>query len=321
MAERNITMKSVKKIISTMLSGAMALTMCAGTALNVSAVEVHNEHEMQYEPGTSDLVYNDSFETAELLPAYSLYKKTYYLHRGDFTSNDLKTDERDYYKFSIDPNTGKNGQVAIRLDNFASANNFDLYLYDANYNCIDSSERLRNIKDIVTTPAITKTTDYYLEVRVKTKSSTTDSIYNIYVEDCFKSTTVTAKLSPITINATPDEWSPNASRKMTGIPSDATVTKATVSAKKSSSSGGYNHVIRVKLTDNGDYETVSWTSGEVTIPDLVGKNCSGTSWYAGFKASELPQMIAGKPTYLGVVSLNTFVLTVTYEYEVYPEYN
>lgn len=312
-------MKNVKKVISAILSGAMALTICAGTALNVSAIEVYNEREMQYDPGT-ELVSNDTFETAESLPALLLYKKTYYLLRGDFSSNADKTDTHDFYKFSIDGNIGNKGRVAIRLANFASSNNFDLYLYDANRNLIDSSEQLRNTKDIVTTPIVTKNTDYYLEVRVKTRSTTSDTIYNIYVEDSIKTVTETAKLSPITINATPDKWSPNASKDMSKVPSDAIVTKATVSAKKSASSGGYNHVIRVRLNNNDDYETVAWKSGEATIPELVGKKCSGT-WYAGFKASELPQMIAGKPTYLGIVALSNFELTVTYEYEVYPEYN
>lgn len=311
-------MKNVKKIISTMLSGAMALSICAGTALNVSAVENHEERESQYEPGYSDIVNNDSFETAETFPSYLLYKKSYYCHRGNFESNDKKTDVRDFYKFSVSKGEGNKGRMAIRLDGMATGNNFDLYLYDANRNCIASSNRTGKQMDIVKTPEITSTTDYYLEVRAVTVSGT-NSIYNLFVEDSIKTATATAKLSPTTINATPDQWSPNAYKDMSKVPSTAVVTKATVSAKKSSSSGGYNHVIRVKLNNADDYETVAWKSGSATIPELVGKKCSGT-WYAGFKASELPQIIAGKPTYLGIVALSNFELTVTYEYEVYPEY-
>lgn len=313
-------MKSVKKVISAMLSGAMALTMCAGTALNVSAVENHVERESQYEPGTSSIVYNDSFETAESLPTYLLYKQSYYLHRGDFVSNEFKTDTVDYYKFSVTKGEGNKGRMAIILDGMATGNNFDLYLYDANYRLIASSIRTGNQKDIVKTPEITSTTDYYLEVRAKTVSSTQNSTYNIFVKDSIGSATKTAKLSPTTINSKPDQWSPNASKDMTGsVPKNAIVTKATVSAKKSSSSGGYNHVIRVRLNNKDDYETVAWTSGSATIPELVGKNCYGT-WYAGFTASELPQLIAGKPTYLGIVALSNFELTVSYEYDIYPEY-
>lgn len=320
MAERNIIMKSIKKVISAMLSGAMALTMCAGTALNVSAVENHVERESQYEPGTSSIVYNDSFETAESLPTYLLYKKSYYLHRGDFVSNEFKTDTVDYYKFSVTKGEGNKGRMAIILDGMATGNNFDLYLYDANYNCIASSTRTGKQKEIVKTPEITSTTDYYLKVEATTVSGT-NSTYNITVGDSIGAATVTAKLSPTTINAKPDEWSPNASKDMTrSVPKNAVVTKATVSAKKSTSSGGYNHVIRVRLNNTDNYETVAWKSGSATIPELVGKNCYGT-WYAGFTASELPQMIAGKPTYLGIVALSNFELTVSYEYDMYPEYD
>ena len=321
MAERNTIMKNVKKIISAMMSGAMALTICAGTALNVSAVDVHEERESQYEPGYSEIVVNDTYDKAEVLPTYLLYKQSYYCHRGNFESNDLHIDRSDFYKFSVTKGEGNKGRFAIRLDNMASGNNFDLYLYDANLNCIASSTRTGNQKDIVKTPEITSTTDYYLEVRAKTVSSTQNSIYNIFVEDSIKTETKTAKLSPTTINSKPDQWSPNASKDMTSyVPKNAIVTKATVSAKKSSSSGGYNHVIRVRLNNKDDYETVAWTSGSATIPELVGKNCYGT-WYAGFTASELPQLIAGKPTYLGIVALSNFELTVTYEYDVYPEYD
>lgn len=303
-----------------MLSGAMALTMCAGTALNVSAVENHVERESQYEPGTSSIVYNDSFETAESLPTYLLYKKSYYLHRGDFVSNEFKTDTVDYYKFSVTKGEGNKGRMAIILDGMATGNNFDLYLYDANYNCIASSTRTGKQKEIVKTPEITSTTDYYLKVEATTVSGT-NSTYNITVGDSIGAATVTAKLSPTTINAKPDEWSPNASKDMTrSVPKNAVVTKATVSAKKSTSSGGYNHVIRVRLNNTDNYETVAWKSGSATIPELVGKNCYGT-WYAGFTASELPQMIAGKPTYLGIVALSNFELTVSYEYDMYPEYD
>lgn len=43
-------MKSVKKIISAMLSGAMALTICASATLTVSAIEPYQEFESRYEP-------------------------------------------------------------------------------------------------------------------------------------------------------------------------------------------------------------------------------------------------------------------------------
>lgn len=108
-------MKNVKKMISAMLSGAMALTMFAGTALNVSAVDIHEERESQYEPGYSDIVYNDSIETAESFPSYLLYKQSYYCHRGDFKSNEFKTDTSDFYKFSVTKSEGNKGRILLRL--------------------------------------------------------------------------------------------------------------------------------------------------------------------------------------------------------------
>ena len=319
MAERNIIMKNVKKIISAMLSGAMALTICAGTTLSVSAVSNLEERESQYDPGFSDIVVNDNFEKAETLSTYSLYKGTYYCLRGNFESNEERTDERDFYKFSVTKSEGNKGRFAIVLDGMATGNNFDLFLYDANQNLIASSELTGKEKEVVKTPEITSTTNYYLEVRALNVSGT-NSTYNIFVKDSIGTGTVTANLSPSTLNATPDQWSPNAISDQTKLPSDATVTKATVSAKKSSSSGGYNHVIRVKLNNSDDYETVAWTSGDATISALEGKKCCGI-WSVGFKASELPQLIAGKPTYLGIVALNTLKLTVSYEYDIYPEYD
>lgn len=319
MAERNIIMKNVKKIISAMLSGAMALTICAGAALNVSAATVYREHESNYDPGYSDVVANDSFEKAELFPAFSLYNgRTYYCLRGDFASNEKKTDTIDYYKFSVTKGEGNKGRYAIRLDNMASGNNFDLYLYDANRNCIAYSTRTGNQKDIVKTPEITATTDYYLVVRAETKSSTQNSTYDIFVEDYIKTETKTVNPSPTTLTTKPDVWSPDATAKVS-VPANAIVTEAKVTATKVGTNA-YDHVIRVKLTDKGEYATVSWKSGEVKIPDLVGVNCSGQNWYVGFMASELPQMIGGQLTYTGYVSLKITKLTVTYEYDCYPDY-
>lgn len=175
-------MKNVKKIISAILSGAMALTICAGTTLSVSAAGNIEERESQYEPGYSDIVVNDTFEKAETLFTYSLYKGTYYCLKGNFASNDERTDVRDFYKFSVTKSEGNKGRFAIILDGMATGNNFDLFLYDANQNCIASSERTGNQKDIVKTPEITSTTDYYLEVRAINVSGT-NSAYNIFVKD------------------------------------------------------------------------------------------------------------------------------------------
>lgn len=297
-----------------MLSCAMALTMCAGTAVSVSAADPYEERESQYEPKV-DLVHNDSFETAELLPLPLLLSNSYPFLRGNFESDEHHTDEHDYYKFSIGGSTGNKGRVAIILSGMATGNNFDLYLYDSNQNLINSSKNLGNTKEILTTPIVTSYTDYYLEVRNESATNNDNSTYNITVEENIVTVTTTVSLSPTTLNASPNEWSTDAYRNMSSIPSDAVVISAKISAKKSTTNNAYNNVLRVKLGNN-EYVQVAWASGDIEIPQLIGENCSGY-WYAGFKASELSVIVAGKPTYLGIVSMNTFKLTVTYEYDKY----
>ena len=51
---------------------------------------------------------------------------------------------------------------------------------------------------------------------------------------------------------------------------------------------------------------------------LVGKSASG-NWYAGFKATELPVLVLNKPTYLNTVSMNSFMMSVTYRYDRFPK--
>lgn len=303
-------MKNVKKVISAILSGAMALTICAGAALPVSAVDYYTERESQYDPGT-ELVLNDNFEKAESLPLNLLYNGNTYLYlTGNFNSNAMHTDTSDFYKFSMGSSTGNKGRVAIILDGVSSNNNFDLYLYDKNHNCIDSSVLTGNKRDVVRTPLISSYTDYYLEVRAEEANNTNNSVYKIFVEDSIEVVSGSFKLAPTTLNTKPDVWSTDAYRDLSHLPSDAVVLSAKVSAKKSSSSKGYNNVIRVKI-GNGDYETVTWKSGDVNIPGLVGQKCNAV-WYAGFKASVL--------TSTSVVSMSSFEITLQYEHDKYINY-
>lgn len=69
-------MKSVKKIISAMLSGAMALTICASATLTVSAIEPYQEFESRYEPDQT-VAQNSSFSDSELLPYSGLKGGSY----------------------------------------------------------------------------------------------------------------------------------------------------------------------------------------------------------------------------------------------------
>lgn len=299
-------MKNVKKIISAMLSGAMALTMCAGTALAVSAAEPYQEIESRYDPGQA-AASNSSISRPELFPT-SAYNGSYIY--GNFNSNDEYIDTEDYYRIGTGKADGDNGSVAIKLENIPKGHNYDLFLLDQNQNVVASSERLGNSNEIIRTPNITSYTTYYLLVKAVTVPDYSESYYHLKMEDYIVTETKSVSLQPTTLNTSPNEWSTNAYRDMRSLPDDAVVVSAKVSAKKSSSSQGYNNIIRVKL-GNGDYETVSWKSGDLEVPGLIGQNCSAY-WYAGFKASVL--------TSTSIVSMNTFKMTITYKYDKFKNY-
>lgn len=294
-------MKSVKNIISTLLSGAMALTMCAGTALTVSAAEPYQEFESRYEPGQY-AASNSSISRPELFPT-SAYNGSYVY--GNFYSNDEYTDTEDYYRIGTGKTDGDNGSVAIKLENIPIGHNYDLFLIDQNQNVVASSERLGNSNEIIRTPCVSSYTTYYLLVKAVTVPNHNESYYRLSMLDYIVTNTVSVNLQPSTLNTSPNEWSTNAYRDMRNLPDDAVVVSAKVSAKKSSSSKGYNNIIRVKL-GNGEYETVTWKSGDLEVPGLIGQNCSAY-WYAGFKASVL--------TSTSIVSMNTFKMTITYKYD------
>lgn len=310
MAERNIIMKNVKKIISAMLSGAMALTICASTTLTVSAAEPYQEFESRYDPDQT-VAQNSSFSDSELLPYSGLTGGSYSYVAGNFNSNDNYTDTEDYYRFGLGKSDGSNGRIAIKLEGIPAGHNYDLYLYDENQNLVASSKRLSNKNEIIRTPAISKYTSYYILVKAETVPDHSNSSYRLSVGDYIATVTKSkVGLSPVTLNTSPNEWSPNAYRDMSSLPEDAVVLSAKISATKSSSSKAYNNVLRVKL-GNGEYETVTWKSGEIEVPGLVGQKCSCT-WYAGFKGSVL--------TSTPLISMSSFKMTVTYEYDKLADY-
>lgn len=299
-------MKNVKKVISTILSGAMALTMCAGTATAASTDGPYQEFESRYEPGIS-AASNSSISRPELFPS-SAYNGSYVY--GNFASNDEYTDTEDYYRIGTGKTDGDNGSVAIKLENIPKGHNYDLYLIDQNQNVVASSKRLGNSNEIIRTPYVSSYTTYYLLVKAETVPDHSESYYRLKMEDYIVTETKSVGLQPTTLNTSPNEWSTNAYRDMRNLPDDAVVVSAKVSAKKSSSSKGYNNIIRVKL-GNGEYETVTWKSGDIEVPGLIGQNCSAY-WYAGFKASVL--------TSTSIVSMNTFKITITYKYDKFINY-
>lgn len=315
MAERNIIMKNGKKIISAILSCAMALSMCAGTALSVSAAGDCQEEESTYSPN-STVGRNDTFEQAEIMQASWLYDKTYTRLVGNFVSGENHIDKYDFYKFSTKKTTGNSGRVAITLDGIPVGHDYDLYLYDANKKLIASSTNEGNKKEIVKTPAILTTTSYYLEVRAETIPDDSQSNYYITVGDYIKTKTTTVSLSPRELTAKSNQWSSDAYGKTTlSVPADAVIVTAKISATRGSANNSANNVLRVKNGKNGQYISVTWTTGDIEVTELAGQKCNN-DWYAGFKATELPLLSVGPNSYLGFVSMYTFKVTITYEYAV-----
>ena len=183
-------MKNGKKIISAILSCAMALSVCAGTALSVSAAGECKEEESTYSPN-STVGRNDTFEQAEIMQASWLYDKTYTRLVGNFVSGENHIDTNDFYKFSTKKTTGNSGRVAITLDGIPVGHDYDLFLYDTNKKLIASSTNAGNKKEIVKTPKILTTTSYYLEVRAVTIPDDSQSNYYITVGDYIQTKTTT----------------------------------------------------------------------------------------------------------------------------------
>lgn len=232
MAERNIIMKNGKKIISAILSCAMALSMFAGTALSVSAAGECKEAESTYSPN-STVGRNDTFEQAEIMQAPWLYDKTYTRLVGNFVSGENHIDRNDFYKFSTKKTTGNSGRVAITLDGIPVGHNYDLFLYDMNKKLIASSTNEGNKKEIVKTPAILTTTSYYLEVRAVSIPDDSQSNYYITVGDYIQTKTTTISLSPRELTAKSNQWSSDAYGKTTlSVPSDAVIVTAKISATR-----------------------------------------------------------------------------------------
>ena len=312
-------MKMPKRIISTILSGVMAAAICASATLTVSAAGVYYEPESQYEPGSpgTDINFNGSFEKAAYFPVSSLLKKTYSYLQGNFRSDLSKgyIDEADYYRFTTGQTEGNSGRFAIKLEGIPAGHDYDLFLFDSNKNLIDESTRSGNKNEIVRTPAIKNNgTSYYLLVKPVNVPDSDVSNYRIVVDEYIATVTQTVSLSPTSLSAKPDVWSADAYKDMRNLPEDAVIVDAKVSAKKNTSvENAYNNMLRVKI-GNGEYIPVTWASGDINVPQLVGTKCSAY-WYVGFKASELPIFVGGKLTTIGSVSMNTFKLTIKYEYD------
>ena len=116
------------------------------------------------------------------------------------------------------------------------------------------------------------------------------------------------------MTAKSNQWSSDAYGKTTlSVPADAVIVTAKISAARGSANNSANNVLRVKNGKNGQYISVTWKTGDIEVTELAGQKCNN-EWYAGFKAAELPVLSVGPDSYLGFVSMNTFKVTITYEY-------
>ena len=174
---------------------------------------------------------------------------------------------------------------------------------------VASSTNSGNSNEVVKTPEITGSGTYYIKVEAVTVPDPSASSYRIKVNEYITTKTVTASLTPRTLITTKDTWSADASIDESKLPADAKIVSAKVSATKPSQTAAYNDMLRVKIGKNGSYVTVTWKSGEIDVPELVGQNCCGI-WYAGFKASMLSGVSA-----LDSISMSSFKLIIEYEYD------
>ena len=179
--ERGFIMKTSKRFISALLAGIISASACFSFTSSAFA-DVPGQPLLEYEDERSTYRSgNNSFERAEYLPASMLVDgSTYPYVSGNFIGNEDFTDTVDYYSFSVTKRVGSHGSVSISLKNMPSGHNYDLYLYDRNYNLIASSRKLGNTSDVIKTPAIENNTTYYLKVEAVTVPSPSASSYRIY---------------------------------------------------------------------------------------------------------------------------------------------
>lgn len=302
-------MKTKNRFVSALMAGIISVSAALSLTASAFAAGTDPLKELETTPA-SEAGGNNSFEHAEYIPASSLLNKTYPYLSGNFVSNGELNDTVDYYTFSVTKNTGSKGRVAITLDGIPSGNDYDLYLYDKDHKLIASSEKSGTSSELVKTPESTGAT-YYLLVKVKTVNYANSS-YRIKFDEYMVTKSVTASLTPRQLVTTSGVWSPDASVDKSSLPSDATIVSAKVSATKPSTTAAYGHTLRVKIGKNGTYVPVTWKSGDINVPELVGQNCSGV-WYAGFKASLMPGSSA-----LDSIQMSSFKLIIEYEYDSMP---
>ncbi|MCI9079788.1 MAG: hypothetical protein HFH68_12860 [Lachnospiraceae bacterium] len=290
----------------------IALSMVAGqmgTAGTVSTVNAADYID-ELESAGSSITNNNSADDAKLVSTTGLLKKTSSYVLGSFYGED---DIADWYKFSINKTDGSNGRFAIKMSNIPVGHNYDLYLYNQDMEEIDRSIRASNTNEIVRTDGVDSHQTYYLRVEPQKVPDYDASSYRLVFDEYIATGTKTIGCSPIQLTCSNNTWSSDASGTGTTIPSNAKITSLSVAAQEGTVKNGTNRQIRVKI-GNGQYYTGSWYNGTAEIPGIAGQNASG-KYYVGFTATELPVLVSNKLTYIGIINMKSFKVTVNYEYD------
>lgn len=274
--------------------------------------------EMESQFPNSELVMNDTFETAESIPMRQIANGQYCYLIGHFLDGEIQNDDgssephidrRDCYSFTLYPSDGHDGRLAIRLAAVSSGDDYELNLYDENGRFIDSTKNHDQVIKLVKTPKILTATKYYIEVKANHISENSSLDYHIAAVEYISTMKKSIYMSPSKLTSTSGVWSSDSSKSVS-LPSDAVVVSAKISATKGNQNKSYGNQLRVKI-NNGNYTTVTWKSGDIDLPQLVGQKASGT-WYAGFKAQALSSSSGG------IVSMSSIKITVEYEYDSRP---
>lgn len=303
-----------KTIISVAFAGALACGM--NFPVSASAPEYDDLPEPCWEMETqfpnSKLVINDTMDTAESIPMGQIAKGQFSYMIGHFIDGEIENDDgttethidrSDWYSFTLYPTDGHDGRLAIRLAAVSSGDDYELNLYDKNGTLLDSTKRNDPVIKLVKTPKISTATKYYIEVKANHISDGSLLDYHVAAVEYISTVKKTLYLSPSKLTSTSDVWSSNASKSIS-LPDGATVVSAKISSTKGSTNKNYGNQVRVKI-NNGSYTTVTWTSGKIDLPQLVGQPASGT-WYVGFKAKALSG---------STVSMSGFKIELEYEYD------
>lgn len=277
-----------------------------GTVSTVHAADYIDE----LESADSTITNNNSEDDAKLISTTGLLKKTSSYVLGNFYGED---DTADWYKFSINKTDGSGGRFAITMSNIPTGHNYDLYLYNQDMEEIDHSIRASNTNEIVRTDRVDSHQTYYLCVDPKKVPDYDASSYRLSFEDNIVAGSKTIGCSPTQLTCSNNTWSSDASGTGTTIPSNAEITSLSVAAQEGSVKNGTNRQIRVKI-GNGQYYTGSWYNGTAEIPGIVGEKASG-KYYVSFTATEIPVLVSNKLTYIGVINMKSFKVTVNYEYD------